>query len=78
MHYKKLKIKGTFVQKLTLFTATYFHSKTHITLESMVIVKNSSIMLLYAGAGLVWVQWVQLHPQILRKTDFALTDFEEI
>ena len=22
--------------------------------------------------------WVQLHPQILRKTDFALTDFEEI
>ena len=31
-----------------------------------------------AGLSLVWVQWVQLHPQILRQTDFSPTDFEEI
>ena len=30
------------------------------------------------GSSLVLVQWVQLHPQIFRKTDFAPTDFEEI
>ena len=27
---------------------------------------------------LVWVQWVQLHQQILRKTNLAPTDFEDI
>ena len=31
-----------------------------------------------AGAPLAWVQWVQLHPQIWRKTDFAPTEIEEI
>ena len=31
-----------------------------------------------AGPSLVGVQWVQLPPQILKKTEFAPTDFEEI
>ena len=32
----------------------------------------------HSGPSLVWVQWVQLHPQILKRLGFCTTDFEEI
>ena len=32
----------------------------------------------FTGPWLVWVQWVQLHPQIFRGTDFRPADFEKM
>ena len=31
----------------------------------------------YTGTWLAWVQWVQLHQQIFRRTDFAPKDFKK-
>ena len=35
----------------------------------------STVSVFWAGASLVWVRWVQLHPQILRNANFTPKDF---
>ena len=55
----------------TIMGAQKLHPSTPATFSYILGVMQN----LRSGSWLVWVQWMQVHPQIFRNTDFELTDF---